>query len=135
MMNRRKAREYAFILLFEYRFQPDCIHELLEDFLAENEAGEQEEYIRSTVEGTIAHIAEIDAVIAAHAKGWTTERISVACMAAMRLAVFEMTYDESIPLGVSVNEAVALTKKYDGEESVGFVNGLLGAYQNALISG
>ena len=45
-----------------------------------------------------------------------------------------MTYDESIPLGVSVNEAVALTKKYDGEESVGFVNGLLGAYQNALNS-
>ena len=127
MMNRRKAREYVFILLFEYRFQPDCIRELLEDFLAENEAGEQEEYIRSTVEGTIA-------VIAAHAKGWTTERISVACMAAMRLAVFEMTYDESIPLGVSVNEAVALTKKYDGEESVGFVNGLLGAYQNALKS-
>ena len=126
MINRRKAREYAFILLFEYKFQPDEIQEILEDFLAEHDAGEQAGYIREVVEGTVSHIEEIDALIASYAKKWSTDRISIVCMAAMRLATYEMKYMESIPLTVSVNEAVAITKEYDGEESVSFVNGILG---------
>lgn len=127
MINRRKAREYAFILLFEYRFQPEEIHELLEDFLAEHQTGKQESYIREVVEGTINHVEELDAWIGSYAKGWSIDRISVVCMAAMRLAAYEMKYVESIPLNVSVNEAIAITKEYDGEESVGFVNGILGS--------
>ncbi len=126
MMNRRKAREYAFVLLFEYKFQPDCIQEILEDFLAENETGEQEEYIRSVIEGVVARKDEIDSIIEKYAKGWTVNRISAVCLAVMRLAVYEMKHIESIPAGVSVNEAVALAKKYDGEESLSFVNGVLG---------
>ncbi|MEE1013059.1 MAG: transcription antitermination factor NusB [Clostridia bacterium] len=126
MINRRKAREYAFILLFEYKFQPEEIQDLLDNFLAEHEAGNQAAYIREVVEGTVSHIEEIDALIAAYAKGWSTDRISVVCMAAMRLAAYEMKYMESIPLNVSVNEAVTITKEYDGEESVAFVNGVLG---------
>ncbi len=134
MINRRKAREYAFTLLFTYRFQPDCIGELLEMFFAEHETGEQEAYIRTVVQGTIDHADEIDAVIEKHAKGWTAERISVACMAVMRLAVYEMQYMDSIPAGVSVNEAVALAKKFDGEESVSFVNGVLGHIKDACLA-
>ncbi len=126
MMNRRKAREYAFILLFEYKFQPDVIQELLEDFFAEHDAGDQAAYIRQVVEGTISHIEEIDAMIASFAKGWAVDRISTVCMAAMRLAAYEMKYMEDIPLNVSVNEAITITKEYDGEESVSFVNGVLG---------
>jgi len=126
MMNRRKAREYAFILLFEYKFQPEDIQEILDDFLKEHDAGEQEGYIRQVVEGTVSHVEEIDAWIEAYAKGWSVDRISVVCMAAMRLAAYEMKYIESIPLSVSVNEAITITKLYDGEESVSFVNGVLG---------
>ena len=126
MINRRKAREYAFILLFEYKFQPEEIQNLLDNFLEEHDAGNQAAYIREVVEGTVSHIEEIEALIAAYAKGWSTDRISVVCMAAMRLAVYEMKYVESIPLNVSVNEAITITKEYDGEESVAFVNGVLG---------
>ncbi len=126
MINRRKAREYAFILLFEYRFQPEEIQEILDEFLAEHDIGEQAGYIREVVEGTVSHVDEIDAWIETYAKGWSVDRISVVCMAAMRLAVYEMKYIESIPLSVSVNEAIAITKQYDGEESVSFVNGVLG---------
>lgn len=126
MINRRKAREYAFILLFEYKFQPEDIQEILEDFLLQNNTGEQEAYIRQVVEGTVSHLEELDAFISSYAKGWSTDRISAVCMAAMRLATYEMKYIESIPLNVSVNEAIAITKKYDGEESVAFVNGILG---------
>ncbi len=131
MINRRKAREYAFTLLFSYRFQPEDIQSLLEEFLAENETGEQAEYIRTVVEGTVAHIEEIDERIARFAKGWTVERISAVCLAVLRLAVYEMQYMDSIPAGVSVNEAVALAKKFDGEESLAFVNGVLGNMKDA----
>ena len=126
MINRRKAREYAFILLFEYKFQPEDIHEILDDFLCEHDAGEQASYIREVVEGTVMHIDEIDAMIESYAKGWSLNRISAVCMAAMRLAVYEMKYIESIPLNVSVNEAITLTKEYAGEDAVDFVNGVLG---------
>lgn len=126
MINRRKAREYAFILLFEYRFQPDCIQEILEDFLKENDAGNQSGYIRAAVEGTIAHVDEVDGLIETYAKGWSKDRISVVCMAAMRLAIYEMRYMDDVPAGVAINEAINLTKKFDGEESVDFVNGVLG---------
>lgn len=132
MMNRRKAREYAFILLFEYRFQPDEIRQILEDFFAENEAGDQESYIRQAVEGAVSHVQEIDALIAEYAKSWSVERISIASMAIMRLAVYEMKYIESIPLNVSVNEAVALAKIYDGDEAAPFVNGILGNLKKSL---
>ncbi len=126
MINRRKAREYAFILLFEYRFQPDCMQEILDDFLAENNAGEQGGYIRTAVEGAIDHLTEIDGLIEQYAKGWSLNRISVVCMAAMRLAIYEMRYIDDVPAGVAINEAIALVKKFDGEESVDFVNGILG---------
>ncbi len=131
MINRRKAREYAFTLLFSYRFQPEDIQQLLDDFLAETETGDQAEYIRTVVEGAVAHIEEIDQRISQFAKGWTTERISAVCLSVLRLAVYEMQYMESIPAGVSVNEAVALAKKFDGEESLGFVNGILGHMKDA----
>ncbi len=133
MMNRRKAREYAFILLFEYKFQPDEIQRILEDFLTENEAGAQEAYIRGVVEGAVAHVVEIDGLIADYAKDWSVDRISIVCMAVMRLAVYEMKYVESIPVNVSVNEAVALAKEYDGEEAAPFVNGILGNIKEALV--
>ena len=126
MINRRKAREYAFILLFEYKFQPEEINTILEDFFSEYKTGEQEEYIRSVVEGVINNLDDIDELISSYSKKWSVDRISIVCMALMRLAVYEMRFIEDIPLNVSVNEAVNLTKLYDGEESVSFVNGILG---------
>lgn len=126
MINRRKAREYAFILLFEYKFQPNDITELLADFLAEHDAGSQEAYIKEVVEGVVLHAEELDGMIAEYAKGWSPERISAVCLAAMRLALYEMKYIPDIPLNVSVNEAIAIVKEYSGEESVDFVNGILG---------
>lgn len=132
MMNRRKAREYAFILLFEHRFQPEEVPRLLEETITERQAGDQADYLRQVVEGAVAHEAELDKLIADYAKGWSVDRISHVCMAVMRLACYEMLYVESIPMNVSINEAVALAKLYEGEESVGFVNGVLGNIKEKL---
>ncbi len=125
-MNRTKAREYAFVLLFEYKFQPDEISSILNDFVAEFNPGAQQEYIERVVKGTVEHIDEIDEIIGGVSNDWKVERISCVSLAVLRLAVYEIKFCEDIPSVVSVNEAVGLAKKYEGEEAAPFVNGILG---------
>ncbi len=128
-MNRTKAREYAFILLFQYKFQPDSIGELIEDFVAEYKPGIQEEYIKNAVNTTIEKIEELDGIIDEKSANWKADRLSYVCQSILRLAICEIFYFEDIPVPVSINEAIALIKKYDGEESVNFVNGILGSFK------
>ena len=125
-MNRTKAREFAFILLFEYKFQPDEIETILQDFIAEYNPAQQEEYIRRVVGGVVSNLEEIDKKIDEVSSGWKVERMSCVSLAVLRLAVYEIMFCDDIPSVVSVNEAVSLAKKYDGEEAAPFVNGILG---------
>lgn len=125
-MDRRKAREYAFIIIFQYKFQPDEIETILSDFFEEYKAGNQKDYIGGTVRGIVENIDAIDSKISQYAKGWSVERIDAVSLAALRLGVYEILYNEDIPNPVAVNEAVNLTRKYAGPELVDFVNGVLG---------
>ncbi len=131
-MNRSKAREYAFILIFQYKFQPDDIREIVEDFFEEYDAGTQAEYIRNVVGGVAEKADRLDEKIEGFSKGWSKSRISLVSLAAMRLCVYEMLYCGDIPNTVSVNEAVGLIKKYEGEEATSFANGVLGNIQKSL---
>ncbi|MBR5614343.1 MAG: transcription antitermination factor NusB [Clostridia bacterium] len=131
-MNRTKAREYAFILLFEYRFQPDEIERIIADFVEEYQPGNQQEYIQRVVRGVIQNIEDIDKKIGDLSKDWKVDRISYVSLAVLRLAAFEIENCEDIPAAVSVNEAVGLAKKYDGEEAAPFVNGILGKLSGAV---
>ncbi len=130
-MNRTKAREYAFILIFEYKFQPDEIEEILARFIEDYEPGEQQKYIEDVVKGVVRTVDELDEKINDASKTWAIERISCVCKAILRLATYEITYCEDIPSAVSVNEAVALAKKYEGEDAAPFINGILGNIGNA----
>lgn len=125
-MNRTRAREYAFVLLFEYKFQPEEMETILQDFIEEYNPGAQQEYIERIVRGVASNVEEIDKIIDGVSKAWKTERMSCVSIAVLRLAVFEILFCEDIPSVVSVNEAVALAKKYDGDEAAPFVNGILG---------
>ena len=69
---------------------------------------------------------EIDGILNENAKGWKTTRMNKVDLTILRLAVFEIRWDEEIPVGVAINEAVELAKKFSGEESPAFVNGVLG---------
>lgn len=131
-MNRREARKQAFLLLFQYSFQPDDIQGLIDDFFAENKTGNQREYIDKVVGGVIESRFEIDEQLNKVSKDWHVERFSPVCLAALRLAVFEMLYMDDIPTAVSVNEAVTLVKEYDDEKAVAFANGILGGVQKAV---
>ena len=129
-MNRKKAREYAFVLLFEYKFQPDEINRLLADFVDEFNPGDQQEYVEKVVRGVVANIDEIDKKLGELSEGWQTDRMSNVVLAALRLAAYEIEFCDDIPAVVSVNEAVGIAKKYDGEEAAPFVNGILGKLGN-----
>lgn len=82
-------------------------------------------HIEQKVEDIFAHLAEIDGIIDSSARGWKTSRMAKVELALIRLAVYELRFDEGIPTGVAINEAVELAKIYGEENSASFVNGVL----------
>ena len=86
---------------------------------------DEEAYIRAKYERIASMTDELDEAINSHSKGWDTKRMGKVDLAILRLAVYEVVYDEDIPVGVAIDEAVELAKKYGQDESASFVNGIL----------
>jgi transcription antitermination protein NusB len=84
-------------------------------------------FTRELVEGVDEHRAELDAVIARHAKGWPVDRIAPLDRNVIRVALFEIVHRDDVPTEVAIDEAVELAKEYCGTDAPGFVNGVLGA--------
>ena len=128
-MSRRSARKNAFFLLFQMDFSEAAEFEQVKElFFAEKEAPVEEgekAFILSEVEGVHEHMEEIDAMIEQSAKGWDLSRMIKVELAILRLAVYEMKFGET-PVGVAINEAVELAKKFSSDEAPAFVNGVLG---------
>lgn len=128
-MGRRGARKNAFFLLFRMDFSEAAEFEQVKEiFFAEKEEPLEEsekEFILSAVEGVHAHMTEIDEMITASANGWDPERMNKVDLAILRLAVYEMKFGET-PVGVAINEAVELAKKFSSDEAPAFINGVLG---------
>lgn len=127
-MTRRELREQTFRVLFEAEFYDasEMPHQV--EIYAETEGGWDEkggEYISRKCEDIVAHLAEIDAAINGVAEGWKTGRMGKVDLTLLRLAVYEMKYEEDVPVGVAINEAVELAKKYGSDDSSAFVNGIL----------
>ncbi len=129
-MNRKAEREQAFILIFEKSFRPDSIEEILEDALnAENY--ENSNYSENCFRGVYDNLEIIDSIIENNLNGWTINRISKVALSILRLAVYEIKYVDSVPVGASINEAVELCKKYATNDDSSYVNGVLGAVARA----
>ena len=126
-MTRREEREQVFILLFEKSFNSDTDMEQLYDFAIENEVITGSDFVKSLLNKTWENIVEIDGNIEKFSVGWKINRISKVALAVLRLAVCEILYFDDIPVGVSINEAVELCKKYAAKEDSSFVNGILGS--------
>lgn len=129
-MNRKAEREQAFILIFEKSFRPDSIEEILEDALnAENY--ENSNYSENCFRGVYDNLETIDSIIENNLNGWSINRISKVALSILRLAVYEIKYVDSVPVGASINEAVELCKKYATSDDSSYVNGVLGAVARA----
>ena len=133
IISRRSAREQAFILLFELCFcQDDFSIDLVKENALDSRDVEFCDYAEKVALGVNEHKDELDEIIDAHLKkGWKINRLSKVTLAVLRLAIYEMKYEEDVPFSVSINEAVELSKKFSIDES-GFVNGVLGAISKDL---
>lgn len=126
-MNRKLAREMAVCFLFQIEFQKENIKEQVEEFLESyGDVRYDKDYFLEVINGVMNSLKEIDEIIEAKAKGWTIDRIAKMDLPILRVAIFEIKHREDIPVGVSINEAVELAKKFGSDDSAKFINGLLG---------
>ena len=131
-MKRTQIREQVFKLLFRVEFTPmDEMSEQEELFTqtADTEISTKDaDYIREKYEKIADKLPEIDEAINKETTGWNTGRIAKVDLAIIRLAVYEIRYDDSVPTGVAINEAVELAKKYGQDGSPAFINGVLAKF-------
>ena len=128
--NRRLARDIAFKYIFAWQFDetetPDIKSRLDEMSFGKKDRA----YIENAVKGVTENIAELDKIISEKTVNWKKERLSKLCLAGIRLGLYEILYDETIPYSVSVNEIVELLKRYDTHESAKYANGILGGFDD-----
>lgn len=130
-MSRRELREQIFKLLFRVEFNSLEDMPEQERFFFEEEDTVQEtdaDYISDKYHKIQQKLPEIDEQLNERAQGWNTARMSKVDLTILRLAVYEINYDDSVPTGVAINEAVELAKKFGQDASSGFVNGILAKF-------
>lgn len=128
-MGRRELREHIFKLIFLSEFNSgEAMDEQLKIYFEGLVDLEEEDqvYMGNKYELVRMMLPQIDGFINEASKGWKTSRMSKVDLAILRLAIYEMKYDDDIPTKVAINEAVELSKCFGGEESASFINGILG---------
>ena len=133
-MSRTMAREVAMKLAYSRLLggedTPNAVLEksgIQEPFDAEDSA-----FAEQIVAGVEAQVEELDALIASHAIDWTIDRIARVDLCILRVALYEMLYRSDVPSGAAINEAVELAKRFGGEKSYAFINGILGVVAREL---
>lgn len=137
-MTRRECREHLMIMLFQSEFYEN--EELTEQMKYYMESivtpkSDDVEYIQGKYEKTYAMKDEIDSLLERVSEGWKVKRMSKVDLSIMRLAVYEMKYDDEIPVGVAINEAVEIAKKFGQDNSPSFVNGILAKVAEEISKG
>ncbi len=132
-MGRSELREHIFKMLFLVEFNgeeemPEQVALYLDQI--ENLTEENREYIEKKHAAIAGKVEEIDELLNLHTTGWKTTRMNKVDLTILRLAVYEIKWDEDVPAGVAINEAVELAKKYSSDEGPSFVNGVLGKVAN-----
>ena len=127
-MSRREIREQIFKMLFQTEFyDEEEIEEQMQLFMQELEEADEGKraYLEQKLWDIYHRREEIDAAVNEKATGWKTNRMAKVVLALIRLAVYEIKYEEDIPTGVAINEAVELAKIYSSDGAPSFVNGVL----------
>ena len=136
-MTRRQLREHLLKLLYlrefhdldEFDEQFDLYIENFTDF---EEGSPEPGTIRTRLDLILPHLSEIDKIIENAASGWKFSRIGKIELMLLRIALFEIIYDDDVPNKAAINEAVELSKQYGSDDKAyGFVNGVLGQYVNS----
>ncbi|MBR6626607.1 MAG: transcription antitermination factor NusB [Lachnospiraceae bacterium] len=131
-MGKREQREQVFMLLFRVEFNsPEDMPEQVRLFFEDSENTilyKDADFITARYEQITARLTELDEQIDSKMEGWDVSRIGKVELTALRIAAYEILFDEEIPDSVAINEAVELAKKYGQESSGGFVNAILAKF-------
>ncbi len=125
-MKRSEAREQAFALTFERTINRDTVSRII-DAVGLSKDVIVDDFAERIAEGAEQHEVEIDAQIEKNIRGWKMNRLSKVSLSLLRLAIYEILFEDEIPVSVSINEAVDLAKKYGSAEDAPFINGVLGS--------
>jgi N utilization substance protein B len=131
---RRKAREYALQMLFQWDITHDSIDQVVATFF-QNQPEESEivvEFARQLVMNTVEHVEQIDEFIRRHAEHWRLDRMATVDRNILRLAVQEFLYDKETPKTVVINEAIEIARRFSAQESPLFINGVLDSIKKEL---
>lgn len=146
-MTRSNAREIVAHLIYEMNFTRDAADTVVEtameqdyyetlgqetEVYAERPNSKQMDYILESVRGIQEKQEELDGYLQKYAINWSVSRISKIARAILHVAMYEALYAEDVPVGAAINEAVELTRKYEDEDVVSFVNGILGSFAREL---
>lgn len=127
-MSRTELREHIFRMLFRIEFNSDEEMKEQEIFYFEElpeATGKNKEYILNKYRAIVDKKDEIDALLNEVTDGWKTSRMNRVDLTILRLATYEVRWDEDVPTKVAINEAVELAKKYSSDDGPAFVNGVL----------
>jgi N utilization substance protein B len=131
---RRKAREYALQMLFQWDITHDTIDQVVATFF-QNQPEESEaiiDFSRQLVVGTVGHVEQIDQMIRRHAEHWRLDRMATVDRNLLRLAIYEFLYDRDTPKTVVINEAIEIARRFSAQESPQFINGVLDSIKKEL---
>ena len=146
-MTRGNARELAVHLIYgrnftgeepntvvETRLEKEYYNKLAEenDVYAERPSRAQRAYIDAVTAGVASREEDLDEIIQKFSIGWDVKRIARLTRCVIQLAIYESLYVDDVPTGVAMSEAVRLAKKYDGDDTGSFVNGILGSFARSL---
>lgn len=131
-MSRRELREQIFKLLFRIEFnQKEEMPEQIQLFFDEEENQADTEdisYITEKLNAIVEKLEELDGILNEKVQGWNTARMGKVELTILRLAVYEIMFDETVPASVAINEAVELAKKFGQDSSASFINGVLAKF-------
>ncbi len=138
MGSRRRARECALQMLFQYDLSQPSLNDLFESYwnelteLKEEHREKVPAFANRIVAGVIAHLADIDLIIGRHAERWRISRMAAVDRNILRMAVYEFLHEPDTPRAVVINEALEIARRFSTLEATQFINGILDAIKREL---
>ena len=131
---RRKAREYALQMLFQWDITHDTSDQVVATFFQNlpDESTATVDFARQLVTGTVDHVEQIDEIIRRHAEHWRLDRMATVDRNLLRLAIYEFLYGKETPKTVVINEAIEIARRFSAQESPQFINGVLDSIKKEL---